>query len=392
MTSAILCAFGLWFGITASSPTVSELRQQCHEALDSKDWIVAQETAARWTAIAPDSGEAWIQRADSLLRQHKYPDALDCLNRVPPSSAEAETALTTEIELQFGPLNRPADGAVTCEKLLLKNPQSSMAQQRLIFFLTMTLQRTRFIQQIRRAIDLGNEPRESYIYLFFADSISFANGIELNRKWLSADPDSELFEIAEAIFTSEALDASISMDDLHAAEVSRRALANKGPVMEKLLAKYPHSTELLAYHIRQRIQTGDLAGVVKLLAQATVEAESDHRFWRFKGWVHSERNQDVEAEKSYRQAIQIHPLDWSTRHMLAELLQKQQKFDEVKSLRELVSRANELRRVLHSVPNARHVAQDVLSRLADYAADCGDKQMSEALRKRFRQYKRSQSE
>ena len=179
------------------------------------------------------------------------------------------------------------------------------------------------------------------------------------------------------------------MDDRFAAEASRRALANRDQVMDQLLAKYPHNPELLAYNIRQRIQLGDQASVVNLLAQATVEAESDHRFWRFKGWVHADRNEALEAEQAYRHALELHPMDWSTRHLLAELLQQQQQFAEVKSLRDLVTRANELRRTLQATANARQVAQDVLSRLADYAADCGDKQMSDALRKRFRQYKRS---
>ena len=116
-----------------------------------------------------------------------------------------------------------------------------------------------------------------------------------------------------------------------------------------------------------------------------MEAERDHRFWRFKGWVHSERNQADEAEKSFRRALELHPMDWSTRHMLAELLQKQQRFEEVKSLRELVRRANELRRTLQAIPNARHVTQEIMARLADYATDCGDKQLADVLPKRFRQ-------
>ena len=93
------------------------------------------------------------------------------------------------------------------------------------------------IRQIRTAIEIGNEPRESYIYLFIADSLSFSNGIELNEKWLSGDPDSELYQVGEAIFTSETLDASISMDDRELAEASRRALENKAIVMQRLLAK-----------------------------------------------------------------------------------------------------------------------------------------------------------
>ena len=382
---ATLVAGGLWFGISSFGPSPDELKQEYQKAIVSNDWSRAEDLATRWTKRAPDNGEAWLKKADSLLRQQKYAAAVESLHQVPESSKEAETALTIEIELQFGPLNRPADGALSCEKLLARNPKSTVAQQRLIFFLTMTLQRTRLIQQIRKAVDLGTEPRESYIYLFFADSLAFANGAELNSQWLTSDPDSELYEVAEAIFTSESLDSSISMDDRASAESSRRAQVRKGSVMEKLLEKYPHNSELLAYNIRQRIQSGDLAAVVTLLAQATVEAERDHRFWRFKGWVHSERNQADEAEKSFRRALELHPMDWSTRHMLAELLQKQQRFEEVKSLRELVRRANELRRTLQAIPNARHVTQEIMARQADYATDCGDKQLADVLPKRFRQ-------
>lgn len=385
LASAILIAAGVWFGIVSAGPSLDELKQEFQKAIVSKDWNKAEDLAARWTKRAPENGEAWLKQADLFLRQQKYQAAVDSLRQVPASSKESETALTTEMELQFGPLNRPADGAVCCEKLLIKNPRSSIAQQRLIFFLTMTLQRTRMIQQIRNAIELGTEPRESYIYLFFADSLSFANGAELNSHWLASDPESELYEVAEAIFTSESLDSSISMDDRASAETTRRAQVLKGSVMGRLLEKYPHNSELLAYNIRQRIQAGDQATVVSLLAQATIEAESDHRFWRFKGWVHSERNQPKEAESSFRRAIELHPMDWSTRHLLAELLQNQRRYDEVKSLREIVSRANELRRTLQAIPNARQISQDVMSRLADYARDCGDKQLFDELEQRFRQ-------
>ncbi len=389
LASLTLIFGGIWCGISRWQPSVAELKKQSQDALKSRDWRRMEELTIRWTAIAPESGEAWLQRSESLIQQHKYAAALDCLTRIPLASPEAETSLRIQMELQFGPLNRPADGATTCEKLLSKDPQSPVARQRLIFFLTMTLQRTRLIQQIRQAIDVGTEPRESYVYLFFADSLSFANGAELNGQWLLGEPDSELFEVGEAIFASESLDASVSMDDREKAEATRRAIGNKAAVMETLLAKYPHNSELLAYNIRQQIQNGHLAAVVKLLAQSSVEAESDHRFWRFKGWVHAQRNQVADAENSYRQAIKLHPLDWTTRHMLAELLQQQQRIEEVKALRELVARANELRRELQHAPNARQIAPESVARLADYAADCGDTQMSDALRRRIRQYKRS---
>lgn len=392
MTAMVFIAFTLgvaWYGRSAWNPSISELRNRCQEAMRTGDWTAAQKHATHWTSIAPDSGEPWMQLAETLRRQRKYGSVLDCLNHVPHTSPEAESALIARMELQFGPMNRPADAAETCEAILAIDPKSQIAQQRLIFFLTFTLQRTRLVRQIRLAVDAGNEPMESYVYLFLSDSLLFSNGAESNGRWLLGEPDSELFEVAEAIFIAENLDLSAALDDLAGAQQTRRAFARKTAVMKKLLAKYPHNAELLAYNARQHMQTGDVAGVVNLLAQVTVDSEIDHRFWRLKGWVHAQRNQQTDAEKSYRRALELHPLDWTTRHMLAELLQQQERFEEVKTLRDLVTRANELRRTLQHAPNARQISPDILSRLADYAADCHDTQVSDALRRRIRQINRS---
>jgi tetratricopeptide (TPR) repeat protein len=190
----------------------------------------------------------------------------------------------------------------------------------------------------------------------------------------------------QAILSAESLETTFSMDDRENAEAIRRAIAEKSPVMEKLLEKYPHNTELLAYSIRQLMQKGDVSSVVRLLGMATVEAEDDHRFWRFKGWAHAEQNQIDEAEKAYRRAIELHPLDWNTRHMLAEILQKKQQYDEVKTLRGLVSRANDLRRALQVTSNEGQVSAATLMELASYASDCGERQLAKSLRRNLSQY------
>jgi tetratricopeptide (TPR) repeat protein len=340
----------------------------------------------RWIHLAPQSGEAWVFLAEALQQQRKFEQAAACFEQVPAAAPEAESALLAKVDLEFGPLNRPRDGARTCELILQRNPQSLVAQQRLIFFLTMSLQRSRMIHQIREALRSGTEPRESYVYLFFADSLHFANGAELNGHWLTGDPASELFEVAEAIFIAETLDASISMDDREAAQLAQRALAQKGPVLEELLRKYPHNLELLAYQLRDSMLIGNIDRAVELLAQAPADAEGDNRFWRVKGWIHAQRGELDEAERNYRQALELHPLDWGTRHLLAELLQRQQRFPEVAQLRDLVQRANELRRAIHLAPAASQVPPETMIDLADYARDCGETQMATALRRRLEQY------
>ena len=186
LAGMMMSLIGMWYGMGLVYPTAEEWKQRYQDAAQSRDWDTARNCAERWSQTAPESGEARLRLAELLVKQRQYQAAMDCYGQVPVTSGEWETAMTAGIELQFGPLNRPAEGAYDCEVLLRQNPNSLAAQQRLIFFLAMTLQRTRLIPQIRQAIEMGSEPRESYVYLFFADSLSFSNGAELNSQWLPA--------------------------------------------------------------------------------------------------------------------------------------------------------------------------------------------------------------
>jgi cytochrome c-type biogenesis protein CcmH/NrfG len=386
LTGVLLTAYVCWQLSSWSQPSIENLRQQCQQALLVRKHDQAVQLSKQWTVRDPQNVQAWLVLAEALASRNEFQLAAESLARVPstvPNSISAKLAL---MELQFGPLNRPREGALTAEQILQAEPQLKVAQQRLIFFLTMTLQRSRLNQQIRSAFEANSEPRESYVYLFFLDSLFFANGAELNGHWLLGEPDSELFEVGEAIFIAETLDASISMDDSDASHAAQRAASRKVEVLEKLLQKYPHNSELLAYEVRQCILTSDVARAVKLLSQATSDAEQDNRFWKFKGWVHAQTNEPQEAEVAYQHALKLHPLDSGTRHLLAELLQRQQRHQEVEHLRKLVSLANEIRRQIHRAPSARQIPADLLSKLADYAAGCGDKQTANLLRRRIRQY------
>lgn len=385
-SGAALTAFASWQYSNLWQPSYDSLRQQCQRAALLRKWDELRDVSMKWTNRDPSSGEAMVFLAEAYNGSGQFEQAAECLAKVPESTPQFESASHALMELQFGSLNRPREGALTAEKILQKHPDSKIAQQRLIFFLTMTLQRSRLNQQIRSAFHANAEPREAYVYLFFLDSLFFANGAELNGKWLLGEPNSELFEVGQAIFISETLDASVSMDDREASQAAQRDASRKAAVLEQFLQKYPHNIELLAYQIRQCTLTGNVADAVKLLAQAPADAEHDNRFWRFKGWVHAQSNEPQEAEAAYRQALKLHPLDWGTRHLMAELLQRQQRLSEVEQLRKLVNRGNELRRAIHRAPSARQVPPDVMSKLADYAGECGDDQTASILRRRIQQH------
>lgn len=386
MTVLAATVLGGWFWFEGNQPSSEELRLLCRDASQNKQWAALLEHAERWTAIEPESGEAWMNAARALQQQKKFDEAALCLQRVPITGPDAEAALIAQLDLAFGPRNCPEEGAAICKAQLERNPHSTVAQQRLIFFLAITVQRRQLQKQIRAAIESGSEPREAYVYLFFADSLHFSNGAKWNGQWLQGNPESELFEVAQAVFIAQTLDLSFSMDNREEWQNARAALAKKGSVMAQLLKRYPHNTELLAYHLRESVKAGDVSRTLQLLSQAPVASEDDGRFWRYKGWVHAQRDELTAAEEAYRRALELHPLDWATRHLLAELCQRQQRFQEVERLRQLVTRASELRRILHTAPSAREVPVPTLEKLASYAADCGDDQMADALRKRIRQF------
>lgn len=381
MILAILGFLTYWMFV----PTVAQLRQQCLQAAANGEWKSMETIARRWIRVSPTSGEPWIQLGDALFKQRKYQQALESFRSVPQSSPEATAAGIAQVDLLFGPMNQPIDAAQACEHVLAHDPRSKLARQRLIFFLALTLQRTDLVRQIRSAIESDSEPIEAYVYLFMIDSLMFSNGIESNSRWLRAEPESELFEVAQAIFIAETLDFSISMDDLAAAQAARRDAARKDAVLQRLRAKYPHNAELLAYNIQKLIQLGEVSAVVNLLAEATVDCEADPRFWRYKGWVHMQRGELVDAQAAYRHAIKLNPLDWVTRHMLSDVLQQEGRIDEVKVLREITVHGRNLHNALRNAPSAREVPKDLLYKLAEYSAHCGDEQTSQALRKRIQQ-------
>lgn len=393
MTAGIACALvaialGSWV-VMKWRPSIDSLRADCKRALQRRQWDKLRDLGTRWANRDPHSGEARIFQATAFEARQQYQRAADCLALVPESAPEQAAALSALMELQFGSLNQARAGAVTAEKLLERNPQSLLARQRLIYFLTMTLQRVRLNQQIRRALETGTEPSEAYTYLFFLDSLYFANGVDQNSEWLNGDPDCELFVVAQAIYIAETLDTSISLDDREAAQSLLKAQSQKIDVLQKLAQKYPHNVELLAYQLKDCLLNGKVERAVELLAQSPTEALEDNRFWRYKGWIHAQSGQLKEAEAAYLQAIKIHPLDWWTRHLMAELLLRQNRLPEVEKLRELVIEANQLRRALQRAPSARRVPDEIMKQLADYARHCGDQQVATILPKRLVQYPKS---
>ena len=354
--------------------------EQCRQALKDRQWKELSRLSQSWSEADPKNAESWLLRAEAANQQRNFVAADGFLAKVPPTSEFGVRALVTRIELQFGPLNQPLAAVESCLSLLKCDPTSKVAHQRLIFFYAFTLQRRKLIEEARVAIARECEPREAYGYLFLADSLPLSNADSQNAHWLEPDLTNELFAVAQAVHIAETLEGQIPRDDPVLLENVKKGIERRDRTLQELLQKYPHNLELLAFHLRQSVERGDVNRVQELLLQSPAEAEFDNRFWRHRGWLLQNENELIEAEAAYRQALKLHPLDWSTRHLLAGLMRRKGELVEAERLDQIVLHANQLRRHFVEQPTMRAIPPRLLKELAEYAAECDDSLIAETLR------------
>jgi tetratricopeptide (TPR) repeat protein len=378
---------GLWGWNRAGS--ARHLRADLQQAAAAGRWAQVAVLARRLTELDPADGEAWLLAARAEQGQGNPAASARLLSQMPAENEQKFRALRGLVELQLGPLNSPRDAERTLREMLQRDPRSEFAHQRLIFFYALTLQRQELVRQARQAMELECEPTEAYVYLFFADSLHFSNGPEMNQRWLAGNPDSELFRVAAAIHIATALEGGPLRDDLSTVREVRRMMDNRERVLAELLKRYPQNLELLAWHIDRAIRQGDIDRAIELLGKLPSEADSDNRFLRFAGWAQAQLGHDEAALSYYDQALEKHPLDWNTRHLIAELRRRQLNFDEVERMEKLVRVADDLRRELDVVPDANSAQPELLTKLAAYAEQCGDELFAKSLHRHLNSLSRA---
>ena len=228
----------------------------------------------------------------------------------------------------------------TCKRMLRIKPRAGRAHQRLIYFYAMTLQRTKMVRQIREAIRLGCEPKEAYVYLVLTSALDFSDGFYRTTAWLQGSPNDESLQVARAYYLSK-------LDKHRAAPVfpdltTRPEDDIKTP---ECLQAHPHHSEVLAFHLQQEITTGKQERVARLLGQAPVSAETDARFWRFRGWLLAGQDRLEEAEEAFNEALRLNPYEWRTRHELAALMRRRGRLKEGATMSELAIKGKTIERV-----------------------------------------------
>lgn len=350
------------------------LRQSCLATYETENWKELERIASEWSRWNPDAADAWLFRADVAQKQGDFHRTVEFLGRVPESDPKIVPALVEALELQFGVLNRPFDAVGTCRRVLELDPKLMIVHQRLIFFYAITQQRTKMIEQIRASIEFKSEPRDAYVYLMLSDHLHFTNGYELNTRWLSGTPDSEVLLLARAIQMSETL--SKLEDQTVETEAEHR---DRAKLMSDYLQLFPHNSALLQYFLRMHEIDWNVDEVERLLTQVPDDVAGDSLFWRYRGWYHAARGEFDKSEKAYRHSAQLFPLDWHTWHGLAGMLRRTKSLAEAERLQKLALQGKELRKQLMQLSDVRAVTDKLLAEIADYALKCGDRQVADAL-------------
>jgi len=373
--ASLSCGWGLFYH-GYSRRKIAELESATEAAYKAKDWEQLERMALEWFQWQPEiakpllfAANAASQRNDAI-RQSLY------LFNLPDEDPQSVVGLLELSQIQFSVLFDPIAGEATCHRILRIDPKVGESYRRLGFYYAMSRQRARLIGIAREAINQGKETPDSYVYLMGADWLVFSNGRQLNSQWLQSAPTNETFQVAAAIhFTATAAMTETSQGE------SGREQTEK--VMQELLARFPKNIEALALHLNAACYRGQVDQVIQLLEQAPPESATDSRFWTFKGWVHEQREELEEAEKSYLKALELYPYDEKAYHWLAGVyrqtneLKKSAKYEQISVL------GTEIKREALQLADTQSLPRELMEKMVKYAAAAGDSQIAKALQTRL---------
>lgn len=349
----------------------------CSVAVRDKDWNKLEALADRWVQWDPANGDGWVYLAEAAAQMGQVERAVEALGRVSNSYSGALEALALRGEMQFGDLNRPYDAVATWKRMLEINRRADVARQRLIYFYSMTFQRSAMLAEIRTAMELECEPPEAYAYFVLANELNFTDGMSVVSKWRDHYPDDETLEVAHAIYVAK----YAASGGLPIFGQSTVASGDLTPI-DACLKKYPANLEVLAFHLEYAIYDGNEPRVLELLQQCPAAAENDPRFWRYRAWYLASQEQFEEAEKALRKSLELFPADWQTWLLLGNVLRRLGR-PEAAEAADIALMGKQLKRELFELPNARSLNKQLGEQVYRYLKRTGPDWVWQSLERRL---------
>jgi Flp pilus assembly protein TadD len=120
----------------------------------------------------------------------------------------------------------------------------------------------------------------------------------------------------------------------------------------------------------------------RLLAQVPDTAADDPVFWRYRGWYAARIGDLEQAEQSYRQALELHPLGWQTRAELANVLRLRGRGAEAAAMQSIATKGSELVAETRRLSHAKDVDSALRKRIAEYAISCKSTEIANGILRR----------
>jgi len=362
-----------------SKKKTAEIAAACRMAVRNERWDEAQDLADQWARRTPNDANAWLSLADVAKAKGDLAATAECLSRIPKDDPRYLKTQMLRGDLILDGLKKPHEAVKVWQQMLSVAPDATVAHQRLLYVYSMTLQRRLLVEQIRQAIRQHAEPPEAYGYILSAPNLLFTDGYLRVSQWLEATPDDETLRVAHAVFAARTNPSrGMKMFGVNSVE------AGDESGVQKLLKEYPDNLELRAFVIEKAVNADDLSGIAAGLKDLPKDASRDSRFWRFIGTLHDFQRHSAEAAKAFQKSLQLHPMDWKSHHALATVERVLGDVALATKHADLGARGKQLEREIQELPNAAQVAPDLLSRLLDYAKDCGDQDVVNGLTYRLK--------
>lgn len=356
----------------------AQYKEACTRARDSKAWGRLELASKLWLDWDRGSDDAKVFRAEAMLQAGDLESTVGLLDTVSPEYHSCLQAYAFQGEILFSDLNRPLDAEKVWLRMLDIDEKADLARKQLVYFYSMTLQFDKLSRILRRAIEIGREPPETYTYLILSRSLNFTDGMVVIEKWRKGHPDDETLAVAEAYFFAKnrtsGADGIFEKTDVVPGDLKP---------MNDCLVKYPQNLNVLTFHLEKRSFDGDLEGTEALLETCPPEAQTDPRYWKIRAWAARMRGKPEAARVDIEKAIALDPFDWRARWEQASILRLLGERKAAETAAEIASEGKAIEKMLMELPNAQMLTWGNVERLHRYAQQVGDPLVVEGLERRM---------
>lgn len=367
-TSVLLLALSMAAGwaVVRREQRLSPLAAKCVAAFHEKNWPTLETTAREWIAIRSDpAAQYWL--GISLKEQQQFEPAFRAFELIPLDGARGIDAAVERMEIQFHVFQQPLLALELADKLLDRDRKLPSPRRHLIYFHAMMLHRHELVRQVKLAIEDHVDLPEHYVYLMTLEDLSFSDASEITKKWSEATPEST--ELKSAYLARRIRAARGAVLTSPTPEAIERYAALRSEIVPQLSLQSSESIALDTLFLLA-MDDGDTEETGRLLLRVPDSASNDPSFWRYRGWYAMRIGDLEQAEDAYRQALELYPLGWQTRHEFASVLRLRGRGADAAALQSVAAQGSELIAEIRRLPHTQNVSFALLKRIASYAISC----------------------